>query len=133
MVRRSFLFRYIIFALVATLLNLTTQRIFLNLIVSDFSIYLSIFFGTIVGLLVKFYLDKNWIFYDKSYGIFLNSKKFSLYALMGFFTTSIFWGSEIFFWYIWRTDLMRELGAIIGLSIGYLLKYKLDKKFVFNK
>ncbi|MEL7013152.1 MAG: GtrA family protein, partial [Pseudomonadota bacterium] len=31
----------------------------------------------------------------------------------------------------WRTDLMRELGAVIGLTIGYVTKYQLDKRFVF--
>ena len=27
----------------------------------------------------------------------------------------------------------RELGALIGLSIGYIIKYQLDKKYVFEK
>ena len=28
---------------------------------------------------------------------------------------------------------MRELGAILGLTIGYIIKYKLDKRFVFRQ
>ena len=52
---------------------------------------------------------------------------------MGIFSTIIFWGTEYIFWIIWRQENMRELGAILGLIIGYIIKYKLDKKYVFNK
>ena len=51
---------------------------------------------------------------------------------MGVATTAIFWGMEYTFWTIWQTDLMRETGAIIGLAIGYVTKYQLDKRFVFT-
>jgi hypothetical protein len=27
---------------------------------------------------------------------------------------------------------MRELGAVIGLAIGYVVKYNLDRRFVFT-
>jgi hypothetical protein len=27
---------------------------------------------------------------------------------------------------------MRELGAVIGLTIGYVVKYELDRRFVFT-
>ncbi|MEL6702576.1 MAG: GtrA family protein, partial [Pseudomonadota bacterium] len=47
-------------------------------------------------------------------------------------TTMIFWGTETAFWLIWDTDIMRELGAVIGLSIGYVVKYNLDRRFVFT-
>ena len=43
-----------------------------------------------------------------------------------------FWGTETAFWLIWKTDLMRELGAVLGLSVGYIVKYNLDRKFVFT-
>jgi putative flippase GtrA len=33
---------------------------------------------------------------------------------------------------IWRTDLARETGAVIGLTIGYVTKYALDSRFVFR-
>jgi hypothetical protein len=32
---------------------------------------------------------------------------------------------------IGRTDAMREIGAVIGLAIGYFVKYNLDKRYVF--
>ena len=28
--------------------------------------------------------------------------------------------------------MMRELGAIIGLGVGYLIKYHLDRRYVFT-
>jgi putative flippase GtrA len=60
-----------------------------------------------------------------------HSQMFSLYTVMGTATTAIFWGTETAFWMIWHTDFMRELGAMIGLSIGYIVKYNLDRRFVF--
>ena len=32
---------------------------------------------------------------------------------------------------IWGTDLMREMGAILGLAVGYVVKYNLDRRYVF--
>ena len=51
---------------------------------------------------------------------------------MGLITTAIFWGMETTFWLIWHTDMMRELGAILGLTIGYVVKYHLDRRYVFT-
>ena len=28
--------------------------------------------------------------------------------------------------------MMRELGAVLGLSVGYVVKYFLDRRFVFQ-
>ena len=52
---------------------------------------------------------------------------------MGVVTTLIFWGFEFTFEYLFRTKFMRYLGAVIGLSIGYFIKYNLDRRFVFNQ
>ena len=83
------------------------------------------------GLVVKYALDKHWIFNDIS-TIAGHSKKFSLYTAMGIITTAIFWITESIFWFIWKTNMMRELGAIIGLGVGYLIKYHLDRRYVFT-
>ena len=88
--------------------------------------------GTIVGLVLKYILDKRWIFGDMSVGVKAHSKRFSLYTAMGLITTAIFWGMETAFWLVWQTDAMRELGAVLGLSIGYVVKYNLDRRFVFT-
>ena len=31
------------------------------------------------------------------------------------------------------TDFWRETGAVLGLTVGYVIKYQLDSRFVFNR
>ena len=50
---------------------------------------------------------------------------------MGVFTTAIYWGVEYAFHLIFATDTMRYVGGVIGLAIGFYVKYQLDKKYVF--
>jgi putative flippase GtrA len=122
---------YVLFSIIATLLNLLIQRAVLALGDSYVFLMSAIGIGTIVGLVSKFMLDKRWIFVDHTSGLKNNSKKFFMYAVMGVFTTGVFWASEITFWLIWRTEIARELGAVIGLTVGYSLKFYLDTRFVF--
>ena len=124
---------YIIFAIIATISNLSTQRLILSINKSNLFFLISLVFGTLVGLLIKFFLDKNWIFFDNTRGLKSQGKKFVIYTAMGIFSTVIFWGTETIFWLIWQKDNMRELGAILGLLVGYIIKYRLDKNFVFEK
>ncbi|WP_370269181.1 GtrA family protein [Nioella sp.] len=124
--------RYTLFAVIATLANLGTQRLVLTAGDSGAVFTAAIGAGTLVGLVVKYALDKRWIFYDSSTGLRAHGRKFALYTAMGIVTTCIFWGSETAFWLIWGTDTMRELGAILGLMVGYVTKYILDRRFVFT-
>ena len=124
-------FRYSLFAVIATVVNLAVQRVSLAAYDGAFALAVAIGFGTIAGLIVKYFLDKRWIFHDLTSGVSGQTKQFGLYTLMGVATTVIFWGMEYSFWVIWGTDLMREIGAVIGLAIGYVTKYHLDKRFVF--
>ena len=127
----TLILRYSLFAVLATIANLGTQRLILSEpeTVSNFA--LAVFFGTGVGLVVKYLLDKRWIFQDRSEGLRDHSKKFTLYTATGVFTTLIFWGTEYTFWALWSTTFARELGALLGLSAGYILKYQMDRRFVF--
>lgn len=125
-------FRYTIFAIFATLCNLGIQRYVLEIAGGSYSFVLALFAGTIAGLLIKYVLDKIWIFKDYGFDVIQDSKKLSIYTVMGLFTTIIFWSTETAFWLIWRTEIMREIGALIGLSAGYIIKYRLDRKYVFN-
>jgi putative flippase GtrA len=129
---KMLIFRYSIFAVIATVANLLTQRLVLAFGTSTVLFAGAVAVGTLVGLIVKYILDKQWIFYDGSTGVKAHGEKFTLYTVMGTITTAMFWGLETTFWYIWKTDLMREIGAIIGLTIGYVFKYNLDKRFVFK-
>lgn len=129
---QTLIFRYVFFAVIATLINLAVQRLILWFGDSNIIFAFALSSGTLMGLIVKYILDKRWIFKDMSTGAKEHSKKFSLYTLMGIATTAIFWGTETAFWLTWKTDMMRELGAIIGLSIGYIVKYHLDRRYVFT-
>ena len=87
--------------------------------------------GTLSGLVVKYTLDKKLIFYHAVENKKDDVKKFALYSLMGIFTTIIFWGTEIAFDTLFQNPNAKYLGAVIGLNVGYIIKYFLDKKFVF--
>jgi len=123
--------RYAIFAGISTLFNLLFQY-FSFLAYNGFSsLYVAMFIGTLAGLVVKYILDKKFIFYHEVKDKKDDAKKFALYSLMGVFTTIIFWGTEIAFDYLSQDPNAKYLGAVIGLSIGYVIKYFLDKRFVF--
>lgn len=124
--------RYGLFAVLATLANLAAQRLVFALVSGKASLLLAMVVGTGAGLVLKYLLDKRWIFNDAETGLKNHSRKFTLYTVMGIITTAIFWTMEAGFWLIWQTQAMRELGAVIGLAIGYVIKYHLDRRFVFG-
>lgn len=123
---------YSLFALIATLGNIAAQDVTVSYYKGIYAIELSILVGTGIGLIIKYVLDKHYIFKFKTQTAAHNSKTFILYTLMGILTTLIFWGFEFGFNQIFQTKQMRYLGGIIGLSIGYITKYHLDKHFVFR-
>jgi putative flippase GtrA len=123
--------RYSAFAFLATIANLAMQRVVLSFLQGSKGFALALAAGTAVGLLLKYALDKRWIFFDASNGLLVQSRKFTLYTVMGVLTTLIFWGTETAFHVIWKTEIMRETGAVLGLAVGYLIKYNLDRRFVF--
>jgi len=137
MTRAQLALRYASFAVLAVIANLGVQRAVLFGTeadqVSASHMVLAMAAGTAVGLAVKYVLDKHWIFYDQTTGLRAQGTQFLLYSLMGVVTTLIFWVTEMTFWAVWKTDLAREAGAVLGLSVGYLTKYLLDRRFVFNR
>jgi GtrA-like protein len=124
--------RYSILAAVATVANIAAQEGTLQVYQGFFEIGLSIFVGTAVGLVVKYILDKRYIFRFKAQNRRHDSRIFILYTVMGLLTTVIFWGFEWAFQLLYETKEMRYLGGVIGLTLGYLTKYQLDKRFVFR-
>ena len=123
---------YTIFAIFATVANIAGQDLSTRFYQGPFAITLSIFVGTGVGLVLKYWLDKHYIFQYQTISIQHGSKTFYLYTVMGLITTVIFWGFEFAFDAIYQTKEMRYVGGIIGLAIGYYVKYQLDKKYVFK-
>ncbi|MBN2816002.1 MAG: GtrA family protein [Campylobacterales bacterium] len=124
--------RYILFALASTLLNLGFQYLSFAFYKGFLSLYIAMFFGTLAGLILKYMLDKKYIFFHTPKTKKDDGKKFMLYSLMGVFTTFIFWGFEIAFDFLFADENAKYAGALLGLSIGYIVKYQLDKKFVFK-
>ncbi|KIM12826.1 MAG: hypothetical protein KU37_00050 [Sulfuricurvum sp. PC08-66] len=124
--------RYLAFALLASAANLSVQAISQSLYTQHYSLYVAMFFGTLVGLLVKYNLDKRYIFRYIALHQWENSISFVFYSFMGVFTTLIFWGVEILFDRLIDASWGSYLGATIGLAIGYSIKYQLDKHFVFR-
>lgn len=133
----TILTRYAGFAVLAVIANLGVQRVVLwgsgAATVGAGRFAAAMLAGTLVGLVVKYLLDKRWIFYDQTTGMRAQGAQFFLYALMGVATTLIFWVTETAFWIIWQTDLARETGAVLGLTVGYVTKYILDRRYVFNR
>ena len=72
--------RYAFFAFLSTLANLTAQRAVLLFGDSGSLFAVAVGTGTAVGLVLKYFLDKRWIFEDLSSGAKAHGKKFSLYA-----------------------------------------------------
>ncbi|MFA0456467.1 GtrA family protein [Vibrio breoganii] len=122
---------YVAFAILATFVNLIAQEAASQVFQSKYELLISIFFGTLAGLMVKYMLDKTYIFNYSANTHRKNATTFFLYSLMGIVTTFIFWGTEYAFDTWFETKTMRYLGAVIGLSIGYAIKYYLDRKYVF--
>jgi putative flippase GtrA len=119
--RRALILRYAAFAVLAVVANLATQRLsWRHGGGRRHALRRGAGAGTLVGLVVKYVLDKRWIFFDETRGARAQGRQFFLYSLMGVATTAIFWVTETAFWLIWGTDLARETGAVLGLMVGYV-------------
>lgn len=123
---------YAIFALIATAANIGAQDIAIRTYSGAFDILASVVVGTGAGLVVKYILDKRYIFRFQPRSVAHDTQTFALYTVMGLATTVIFWGFEFGFHHIFETKEMRYLGGVIGLAVGYLTKYHLDKRYVFR-
>jgi len=123
--------KYALFAVISTIFNLIFQYLIFLLYEGLGSLYIAMFFGTLAGLAVKYVLDKKYIFYHIAKDKKDDVVKFVLYSCMGVFTTLIFWGTEIGFNAVFESGKAKYVGAVIGLTIGYVVKYFLDRKFVF--
>lgn len=122
---------YVFFVMIAITVNLMTQAFVIAVYAGAYVVELSILAGTGTGLLVKYVLDKRHIFEYTSESLVHDGRLFVLYSFMGLFTTALFWGVEYAFQWLWGTNAMRYLGGAIGLTLGYFIKYRLDKHYVF--
>jgi putative flippase GtrA len=93
----------------------------------------SVLFGTGVGFVLKYLLDKRWIFFDDYCGHSAELRKFVVYGLFRVGTTLLIWGMELGAWHLWQTTVAKYSGAVVGLSLGNRIKYLLDKHYVFGR
>ncbi len=124
--------RYTLFAVIATLINLLAQYGSFAFYSGFLDLYVAMAVGTLAGLVAKYVLDKKFIFYHTCETKKEDARKFFLYSLMGVVTTLIFWGFEIAFDALFSGEGAKYAGAVIGLAIGYVVKYYLDKRYVFK-
>jgi putative flippase GtrA len=125
---------YALFAALATVANIGAQDGLLRLYGGPGQIWACMVLGTVVGLVIKYLLDKRYIFRFRALDTAHDGRTFVLYAAMGLATTAIFWGFELVF-HLWFDGLrsMRYLGGAMGLALGYWAKYYLDKRYVFSE
>lgn len=122
---------YSVFAAIATAVNIGSQALVIWRYQGPYAVALSIAVGTAAGLPIKYVLEKRHIFGFESENLAHDGRLFVLYAAMGVLTTALFWVIEYAFHHVFGTDTMRYLGGIIGLTLGYVIKYHLDKRYVF--
>ena len=122
---------YALFAAFSIAVNIATQASVVALLPHRWSIPASVLAGTATGLVTKYLLDKRWIFAHVSRDRLHEARTFILYTVMGVFTTLVFWGTEYLFHLWFKTDAMRYAGGVLGLTAGYVTKYRLDRRFVF--
>jgi putative flippase GtrA len=123
---------YAILALIATCANIAAQDAALHLYSGVADVVLSVVVGTGTGLVTKYVLDKKYIFGFRAKNAAHDGRTFALYTLTGLVTTLVFWGFEFGFDHVFDSKGMRYLGGVIGLAIGYFMKYRLDRRFVFR-
>ncbi|MEE9875746.1 GtrA family protein [Stenotrophomonas sp.] len=132
MTRNTLIVLYFAFAVISIAVNIGAQAIATAIYSGPNSIPVSILTGTAAGLLCKYILDKKIVFSHVSQNTREGVTTFLLYAATGLITTSIFWATELMFAFAFESDLMRYLGGIVGLTIGYAVKYQLDRRLVFR-
>ncbi len=122
---------YIVFASLSTAINIGSQMLSMSIYKGLYAVEISILVGTATGLPLRYLLEKRYIFSFKSSDIRHDGQLFVLYSFMGVLTTVIFWLTEYAFHLLFAEDFMRYVGGVIGLGIGFYVKYRLDKKYVF--
>jgi putative flippase GtrA len=129
--RTGLIVRYLAFAIISMLANFAAQQASLIAYDGAQGLHLSILIGTGVGFVLKYGLDRRFIFFDTVGDAPRETVKILLYGATGVFTTLVFWGFELGAWRLFGTSSAKFAGGALGLAIGYVMKYGLDRRFVF--
>ena len=124
--------KYALFAMMATATNIGSQELVVRAYGGPYALLASVAVGTGVGLVTKYVLDKLFIFNFRAANARHDAQVFLQYTAVGLFTTLIFWAFEFGFNAAFEDKDMRYVGALIGLALGYYIKYAIDKRFVFR-
>ncbi len=96
------------FAALATAVTVATQALSFVLYAGRYELYVAMAAAPLAGLLAK-------------------------YALTGVLTTCIFWATELTVAALGDARWLPFSGAVLGLSAGYAIKSRLDRRFVFRR
>ena len=122
---------YTLFAMFSIVINIGSQMLSIWAYRGTYSVEVSILVGTAAGLPLRYFLEKRYIFNFITHNLAHDGRLFVFYSAMGVITTLIFWGTEYAFHLIYDAEYMRYVGGVIGLTVGFYVKYQLDKKYVF--
>lgn len=122
---------YAVFAAAAAAVNLGTQWAVAGLWPWGLPSIAALIAGTGAGLLVKYILDKRWIFRAMPMRLAADARRFLQYCATGLVTTALFWGIELSCIAAFGAAWGRYAGGAAGLCAGYSLKYLLDRRIVF--
>ena len=84
-----------------------------------------------ITYIIKFFLDKYIVFKKSSLKMKETSQEFFKYFGFAILTTILNIGIQFILTNLFNTPL--EISFVIALSIGYITKFFLDKKYVFTK
>lgn len=129
--RSRLVIAYALFAALSIVANIGSQKLSFWLYHGYGGVTVSVIVGTAVGLIAKYALDKAWIFHYPHRSVAHGLRTFALYTVMGVCTTVVFWAFEFGADALFHTEPARLAGGLLGLTLGYLIKYRLDKRFVF--
>jgi len=105
-----------------------------NLYLSQIPINMTEFIGSIVAVgvtyLIKFFLDKFVVFRNRDKNLKATSKQFLIYMVLAIFTTVENIGIQLLLSNVFKSPLI--ISVIIALSTGYITKFFLDRKYVFQ-
>ena len=124
--------KYVIFAGLSIGANLFSQWLTGKIYSGRYDIWAMLVVGTGIGLVVKYFLDKRYIFFFAAESQIHDLKTFIFYVGMGLITTAMFWGTELVFNAFADREAAKYIGGGIGLCAGYITKYFLDRKWVFK-
>lgn len=128
---RSVVPAYVLFAVLSIAVNLGVQGLAMA-VVPGAPLSFAMACGTGAGFATKYLLDKHFIFQDRSADRRDEARKVALYGFFGVFTTGLFWASEAGLFALVGTSAARNAGAVLGLILGYALKFILDRRYTFT-